>query len=105
MQGVLDRRRGAPKDSFLRDLSHARLIAESAWLVDRSQWIGKWHTHPAGGLAPSAFDLRSYLRHLFDPDLGLERFIAIVVGVGPDIDVATWMIERDGAWQADLLLR
>lgn len=83
--------------TFLRDLDHARCLADSAWLEDRSQWIGEWHTHPTGGLSPSAVDLRSYMRHLQDPELGFERFVAIIAGFdsSAQVVVATWLIEQD----------
>ena len=81
--------------TFLRDLDHARRVAESAWKEDRSQWIGEWHTHPPGGLAPSDLDLHSYLRHLQDPELGLDQFVAVIAGLDEKarIIIATWIIE------------
>lgn len=86
--------------SFMRDLDHARHLAESAWLEDRSQWIGEWHTHPTGGLSPSEIDLHSYMRHLNDPELGFDHFIAIIAGFDSSARVvaATWLIERDRIW-------
>src|SRR4051812_24966041 len=35
-------------DRFLRDLEHARLLADAAYQRDGSVWIGEWHTHPTG---------------------------------------------------------
>jgi integrative and conjugative element protein (TIGR02256 family) len=83
--------------SFLRDLAHAQQFAAAAWNEDRSQWIGEWHTHPSSDLMPSELDLRSYLRHLHDPELHLDRFLAIIVGLTPDagINTAVWLVERD----------
>jgi integrative and conjugative element protein (TIGR02256 family) len=85
--------------TFLRDLDHARRLADSAWL-DRSQWIGEWHTHPTGGLSPSEVDLHSYMRHLHDPELGFDRFVAIIAGFDASarVVVATWLVERDRIW-------
>jgi integrative and conjugative element protein (TIGR02256 family) len=84
------------EDSFLRDLAHAQEIANEAWNEDGHQWIGEWHTHPTGDLKPSALDLHSYLQHLHDPELHLDRFVAIIVGLTPDtsINTAVWIIER-----------
>lgn len=66
--------------TFDRDLRHAQQVAAEAWAKDRSQWIGEWHTHPRGPLAPSARDTHSYHAHLSDPDLGFRQFICIIVG-------------------------
>lgn len=41
-------------DFFLRDLSHARELADGAWKRSRAVWVGEWHTHPTGGPEPSA---------------------------------------------------
>lgn len=86
--------------TFMRDLDHARRLADSAWLEDRSQWIGEWHTHPTGGLSPSQVDLHSYMRHLHDPELGFDRFVAIIAGFDSwaRVVVATWLVERDRIW-------
>lgn len=82
--------------SFLRDLAHAQSLAYTAWNEDGHQWIGEWHTHPTGDLTPSALDLHSYLQHLHDPELHLDWFVAIIVGLTPDagITTAAWLIER-----------
>ncbi|MDJ0356626.1 Mov34/MPN/PAD-1 family protein [Paenarthrobacter sp. PH39-S1] len=87
-------RRGSHR--FLRDLAHARQLAEVAWKEDRSQWIGEWHTHPSGDLAPSSYDLDSYSRHLRDPELGFDRFIAIIVGVSPTgaATPVVWIVDQ-----------
>lgn len=88
----------APQN-FLRDLLHAQQLAHEAWTRDGSQWIGEWHTHPSGDLTPSELDLHSYLRHLHDPDLQLDHFVAIIVsGDGNAIPNATArLIERHQA--------
>lgn len=85
--------------TFDRDLAHATALAEAAWIRDRSQWLGEWHTHPNQELVPSPRDLTSYLRHLNDPDLDFDRFIAIIVGLDADkgIVTVTWLIDRDQA--------
>lgn len=83
--------------TFMRDLDHARRLADYAWSEERSQWIGEWHTHPTGGLSPSEVDLHSYVRHLHDPELGFDRFVAIIAGFDSSarVVVATWLVERD----------
>ncbi|EME18528.1 integrative and conjugative element protein, VC0181 family [Rhodococcus triatomae BKS 15-14] len=83
--------------TFLRDLNHARELAQAAWVEDGSQWLGEWHTHPTGGLSPSDVDLHSYMRHLHDVDLGFDKFVAIIAGFDSSarVVVATWIIERD----------
>lgn len=79
---------------FLRDTAHAAEVAMAAWQEDRSQWIGEWHTHPTGNLSPSPIDLESYLRHLADPELHLDRFLSLILSTsqaGPSLAVA-WLI-------------
>lgn len=102
--GIVVRHAGGPGPNaargeltFMRDLDHARRLADSAWSEDRSQWIGEWHTHPTGALSPSEVDLHSYMRHLHDPELGFDKFIAIIAGFDSSarVVVATWLVERD----------
>lgn len=102
--GIVVRHAGGPgpnatrgERTFMRDLDHARRLADSAWSEDRSQWIGEWHTHPTGGLSPSEVDLHSYMRHLHDPELEFDKFIAIIAGFDSSarMVVATWLVERD----------
>lgn len=92
------------KRSFLRDLSHAQDLAQLAWETDQSQWIGEWHTHPAGPLAPSERDLRSYLQHVHDPDLHLDRFLALIIGPGTEGQavISTWLVDRTSLWALPL---
>lgn len=97
-----DRRR----DRFLRDLAHAKTLAERGWMEDGSQWIGEWHTHPNGELAPSSADLRSYLRHLADPELRFTRFLAIIVTITMErIAVAAWVIYPNRLYAAEIVSR
>jgi integrative and conjugative element protein (TIGR02256 family) len=84
--------------TFDRDLAHATALAEAAWISDRSQWLGEWHTHPNQQPAPSARDLNSYLQHVNDPDLDFDRFISIIVTeVEGAIAAVTWLIDNDSA--------
>jgi integrative and conjugative element protein (TIGR02256 family) len=66
-------------DFFLRDLNHARLLAEKAWKASRAVWVGEWHTHPRGGNRPSRADLSTYLRLLAASELQFELFVSIIV--------------------------
>lgn len=66
-------------------------------------WVGEWHTHPAAGLLPSNIDLRSYLRHLEDPELGFQEFLSLIIAgseAGPG--VAAWIITRTELIEAHL---
>ncbi|HEY5052927.1 MAG TPA: Mov34/MPN/PAD-1 family protein [Solirubrobacterales bacterium] len=65
---------------FCRDLDHAEVIAERAFSIDGSQWVGDWHTHPGGPNALSHVDLRSYREVLVNSDL--EVFLAILLRPG-----------------------
>jgi integrative and conjugative element protein (TIGR02256 family) len=80
---------------FLRDLQHARGLADAAWQLDRSVWIGEWHTHPAAGPDPSRVDMLTYAEHLADPDLTLPVFTSLIVRPGPD---GSWTSSRLYAW-------
>jgi integrative and conjugative element protein (TIGR02256 family) len=62
---------------FCRDLDHAERLAEAAYAVDGSQWIGDWHTHPGGPPRLSAIDLKSYRKVLAESDL--SAFLAILL--------------------------
>lgn len=72
-------------DRFSRDLEHATALADAAWQLDRSVWMGEWHTHLEFGPAPSALDLTTYAGHMNDPDLELPCFTALIVVAGPDL--------------------
>lgn len=65
--------------AFLRDLAAAQAFAEAAWAVDRSQWIGEWHTHPGMSPIPSATDVTTYADFLDDPALAFAEFISLIV--------------------------
>ncbi|MFE9748313.1 Mov34/MPN/PAD-1 family protein [Saccharothrix saharensis] len=67
-------------DYFLRDLAHARLLADAAFRADGSIWIGEWHTHLRSDAVPSPLDVHTYLTLLSDPVLAFDVVIAIVVG-------------------------
>lgn len=83
---------------FLRDLNHAQAVAAAAWDVDKSQWIGEWHTHPSGPLAPSERDLLSYQTHLRDAELAFDRFVSLIVVLEPEgLAITTWIIDSHTA--------
>jgi integrative and conjugative element protein (TIGR02256 family) len=94
-------------DFFQRDLAYAQQHADTAYEETCSYWIGEWHTHPDGHLAPSSTDLRTYHDLLRDPELLFQTFLALIVGPGADgwtsPTVAAWTIESQGATPAQLL--
>ncbi|WP_390890202.1 Mov34/MPN/PAD-1 family protein [Curtobacterium flaccumfaciens] len=67
------------RDHLARDTQHAATAAHTAWDRDRSQWVGEWHTHPRSSLMPSHMDVSTYRRHLTDPGLRFDRFVAVIV--------------------------
>jgi integrative and conjugative element protein (TIGR02256 family) len=94
-------------DFFKRDLAHAQRLADEAFALWGSRWIGEWHTHPRGALAPSRTDLRTYRGFLRDPELFFDIFLALIVGPGErgwDQPRATaWLIEPSRMLPALLL--
>lgn len=85
------------RDFFRRDVEHAQALADSAFARTTARWIGEWHTHPHGQLAPSRKDLRTYRGFLRDPELAFDSFVAVIVGPGEEgwqkPRVAAWLIE------------
>jgi integrative and conjugative element protein (TIGR02256 family) len=81
-------------DFFKRDLAHAQRLADEALATTSSRWIGEWHTHPGGALAPSRTDLRTYRSFLRDPELEFGVFLALIVGPGDQ----GWTKLRARAW-------
>jgi integrative and conjugative element protein (TIGR02256 family) len=81
-------------DFFNRDLAHAQRLADEAHATTSSDWIGEWHTHPGGALAPSRTDLRTYRSFLRDSELGFSVFLALIVGPGDE----GWTKPRARAW-------
>jgi len=86
------------RDFFRRDLAHAQRLADEAYARTCSRWIGEWHTHPRGALAPSWRDLRTYRRFLRDPELQFATFLSLIVGPGED----GWERPRLAAWLIEL---
>jgi integrative and conjugative element protein (TIGR02256 family) len=81
-------------DFFRRDLEHAQALADHAFARTTARWIGEWHTHPHGQLAPSRKDLRTYRGFLRDPELAFDSFVAVIVGPGGE----GWQKPRAAAW-------
>jgi integrative and conjugative element protein (TIGR02256 family) len=71
-------------DFFLRDLNHARVLAEKAWRDSRAVWVGEWHTHLAGDGRPSGADLRTYAGLLASAGLEFEAFVSIIAIADPE---------------------
>ena len=82
------------RDFFRRDLEHAQALADDAFTRTTARWVGEWHTHPHGQLAPSRKDLRTYRSFLRDPELAFESFVAVIVGPGTE----GWQKPRAAAW-------
>lgn len=78
---------------FRRDLAFVSEVAERAFAVDGSQWIGDWHTHPGGPPAPSAKDLASWRRAVAESDLEVFLAVILVAGEGGD-----WAAPTSQAW-------
>ena len=89
-------------DFFLRDLAHARSLAEEAWVGSRAIWVGEWHTHPLGGRAPSSSDLDTYGRLLAASALEFELFVSIIVTAEED---RGWAAPRLCPWLLELRQR
>ena len=83
--------------SFRRDQAHAQALADAAWSLDRSVWIGDWHTHPRGPVQPSQADLATYLALLRDSELGFSTFLALIVLPGTSQpNLVPWVITEGG---------
>jgi integrative and conjugative element protein (TIGR02256 family) len=92
-------------DRFLRDLRHARTLADDAYASDRSVWIGEWHTHPSGSLAPSTIDLETYERLLRNPELNFQWIASLIVVPcyvhgWTEPTIAAWIATFDGTYRA-----
>lgn len=88
-------------DFFNRDLEHSQALADAAYQLDRSRWIGDWHTHPLGGSAPSVKDMETYRSFLAVEDLDFRVFLAMIVTPdqktgwdGPDLH--GWLVSEAG---------
>jgi len=83
---------------FLRDLKHARALADEAWERDGAVWIGEWHTHLEGSGDPSDADLDTYVRLLATADLQFDVFVSIISTPGEadgwdSPDLWPWVLE------------
>jgi integrative and conjugative element protein (TIGR02256 family) len=95
------------KRRFLRDLQYARDLADAAYDLDGSVWLGEWHTHPQGPVEPSDIDLTTYAAHLSDTSLRFNRFLACVVLPCPKhrwahVSLCVWIITGTAAVAADV---
>ena len=92
---------------FLRDLDHARTLADQAYDEDGSVWIGEWHTHPSGPARPSPLDLTTYTAHVANDSLGFDRFLACIVVPCANhgwahVQLAAWVVTSTVAETADI---
>ena len=65
--------------SFVRtDRSH-QAAASATWSASGGThtWVGEWHTHPSGGVCPSAVDRSSWAR--LSKSIGLPMAFVLVV--------------------------
>lgn len=79
---------------FQRDLQHTRSYADWAFALDRSVWIGEWHTHLHAPPRPSTLDLITYQTLLSDPELMFDYFVAIIL----TDDRNTWQTPQFTTW-------
>ena len=79
---------------FLRDLEYTQRAADRAYALDRSQWLGEWHTHPHGPSGPSTLDLTTYANHLGDAELRFECFITLIWSTATSSRVSAWSLTR-----------
>jgi integrative and conjugative element protein (TIGR02256 family) len=90
---------------FRRDLRHAQVLADAAWALDGSLWVGDWHTHPAGHPAPSRTDLAGYRQVLREGDLRV--FLAVILSPGrergwEEPERRGWLVRLGGVEEIDL---
>jgi integrative and conjugative element protein (TIGR02256 family) len=94
-------------DFFNRDLKHSQALADAAYRLDRSRWIGDWHTHPLGGSTPSGKDMKTYRSFLATEDLDFSVFLAVIVTPDQEIeweapDLRGWLVTEAGAQEISL---
>jgi len=85
-------------DFFLRDLEHARALADEAWERSGAVWVGEWHTHLKPSGHPSEADLMTYYRLLSAADLEFEVFVSIIAVPGPagewdEPELRPWLLQ------------
>lgn len=83
---------------FQRDLQHAQFLADQAFALDHSIWVGEWHTHLHAPPRPSTRDLTTYQTLLNDPELAFDYFIAIILADGANgwrkPQLVSWIVTR-----------
>jgi integrative and conjugative element protein (TIGR02256 family) len=96
--------------TFRRDVPYAQALADLAYRIDGSIWIGEWHTHHGGPPRPSHRDVTSYRRVLRDPELAFQVFLTVIVVPGPadgwnQPRLADWVVSITETWTVVLLRR
>jgi integrative and conjugative element protein (TIGR02256 family) len=90
---------------FLRDRKHAQALADSAFAVDASVWIGEWHTHPYSPAVPSKRDLATYATLVADPELDFEEVISLIVGEHDGaVMLRAWTCSAAAAYEVPLTI-
>lgn len=95
---VLGRTLPGPEDtrtrfSFVRqDISH-QVAASEAWKISgRTQtFVGEWHTHPMGGLAPSSVDITNWRKIARRQKRPMVFALAAPGGWGLFLTSASWV--------------
>lgn len=86
-------------DFFLRDLAHARQLADDAWERTGAVWVGEWHTHLKREPQPSQADLSTYVRLLAIAELNFVVFTSLIVI--PDVERG-WAAPQIWPWLLEL---
>lgn len=81
-------------DFFQRDLQLAQSLADRAFALDHSVWVGEWHTHIHAPPRPSITDLLTYRTLLSDTELAFDYFVAIILAD----DTNGWLSPRLTVW-------
>jgi integrative and conjugative element protein (TIGR02256 family) len=93
------------RDFFLRDQEHAQKLADAAFAVDGSMWIGEWHSHVGAPPVPSPRDLNTYAELLADDELAFDVVISLIIGASAAGSVLTaWGCERGHVQELPIFL-
>lgn len=91
------------RTTFLRDRRYAEVFSRACWSLDRSMWIGEWHSHPGAPPVPSPTDLHTYAALLADDGLDFKYFVSIiVVPTDHGVVLAGWSCDQSGAYEAPI---
>ncbi len=79
--------------TFVRMDGAHQAAASGAWSRSGGThtWVGEWHTHPSGGVVPSAIDLRSWSRLVKGTRLPMIFALAVPGGWGLFLTRPSWV--------------